>query len=62
MASAIHSKDKQITYLKERIEQFVARDRIHVDNQTHLDLVSMMRNYDKAMESSVPNRFMKNSS
>ena len=59
MASAIHSKDKQITYLKDRIEQLVARDGIRVDNETHLDLVSMMKNYSKAMEINVPNPFMK---
>ena len=59
MASAIHSKDKQITYLKDRIEQLVARDGIRVDNETHLDLVSMMKNYSKAMEMKVPNPFMK---
>ena len=59
MASAIHSKDKQITYLKDRIEQLIARDGMHVDNETHLDLVSMMKNYSKAMEINVPNPFMK---
>ena len=59
MASVIHSKDKQISYLKERIEKLLQRDGIRVDNEIHSDLVSMMNNYSKAVESDTSNPFRK---
>lgn len=59
MASVIHSKDKQITYLKQRIEKVLQRDGICVDHETHSDLVSMMGKYSKTVENDNPNPFMK---
>ena len=45
--------------MKERIEKLLQRDGIRVDNETHSDLVSMMNNYSKAVESDTSNPFRK---
>ena len=59
MASLIHSKDKQISYLKQRIEKALQRDGICVHHKTHSDLVFMMDKYSKAVENDNLNPFMK---
>jgi len=59
MAATIHFKDQQIARLHERIDKLVASDGIQVDQETHTDLVSMMKECGEAAQKDESNAFMK---
>ena len=59
MATEIHNKDKEISRLHEKINRLVANQGIKVDQETHTDLVSIMKKYSELAQTNQSNPFMK---